>query len=149
MIKLFKNISLITLTVLFFIINTGFTVSLHFCSMEKKALLSSCGMCEASSVTDDPAKAECSDEISSSNEPTIAQTPHKCCEVKVASIIGTDEYLLAQIGSTVKLVQVDMIALTLQQDVYSTDFSSNFFPDSSPPRETTSKLFLSNHNFRI
>jgi len=149
MTKLIKNISLMTLTALFFIINTGFTVSLHFCSMEKKASLSSCGMCETPSVTDDPTKAECSDEMSSSDEPTITQTPHKCCEVKVASIIGTDEYLLAQIGSTVKLVQVDMIPFTLQHDVYSTDFSSNFFSDSSPPTETTPKLFLSNHNFRI
>lgn len=145
MTKLFKNISLITLTALFFIINTGFTVSLHFCSMEKKASLSSCGMCETPGAFDEA----CSDEMSSSDEPTITQTPHKCCEVKVASIIGTDEYLLAQIGSTVKLVQVDMIPITLQQDVYSTDFSSNFFSDSSPPTETTPKLFLSNHNFRI
>ncbi|MDP1993882.1 MAG: hypothetical protein Q8K40_01410 [Ignavibacteria bacterium] len=145
MTKLFKNISLISLTALFFIINTGFTVSLHFCSMEQKASLSSCGMCETPNAFDEA----CSDEMSFSDELVITQTPHKCCEVKVASIIGTDEYLLAQMGSTVKLVQVDMIPLTLQQDVYSTDFSSNFFSDSSPPTETTPKLFLSNHNFRI
>ncbi|MDP3149671.1 MAG: hypothetical protein Q8N83_11145 [Ignavibacteria bacterium] len=149
MTKLFKNILLITLTVLFFIINTGFTVSLHFCNMEKKASLFTCGMCEAPSVVNDPPKADCSEEMSSSDEVVITQTPHKCCEVKVASIIGTDEYLLNQIGSKVNSVQVDLIPNTLEQDVYSTDFSSNFFSDSSPPTETTPKLFLSNHNFRI
>ncbi|PIP79208.1 MAG: hypothetical protein COW85_01890 [Ignavibacteria bacterium CG22_combo_CG10-13_8_21_14_all_37_15] len=145
MTKLFKNISLITLTALFFIINTGFTVSLHFCSMEKKASLSSCGMCEAPSVTDEA----CSDEMSSSDELVITRTPHKCCEVKLASILGTDEYLLNQIGSTNKSVQVDLIPFTFQQDECVADFSSQNFSDSSPPTETTPKLFLSNHNFRI
>lgn len=149
MTKLFKNISLITLTVLFFIINTGFTVSLHFCQMERTASLSSCGMCETPDEMEDSPNMECSDEMSSSDELVITQTPHKCCEVKVAAIIGTDEYLLAQIESTAKLVQVDMIPLTFQNDGYSTDFSSYFFSDSSPPSDTAPELFLSNHNFRI
>ena len=117
--------------------------------MEKKASLSTCGMCETPDEMDDPPKAECSDEMTSSNELAITQTPHKCCEVKVASIIGTDEYLLNHIGSTVKLVQIDMIPIAFQQDEYSTDFTSDFFSDSSPPTETTPQIFLSNHNFRI
>ncbi len=111
--------------------------------MERTASLSSCGMCET------PDDMKCSDEMSSSDELVITQTPHKCCEVKVATIIGTDEYLLAQIEPTIKLVQMDMIPLTIQLDGYSTDFFPCFFSDSSPPTDTSPELFLSNHNFRI
>jgi hypothetical protein len=117
--------------------------------MEKKASLSSCGMCETSDVKDDPPKADCADEMSSYDELVITQTPHKCCEVKVASITGTDEYLLTQLGSTVKSLHVDLISFTFQQDECSADFSSKFISDSSPPTKTSPKLFLSNHNFRI
>lgn len=106
-------------------------------------------MCEAPSAVDDPPKADCSDEESVSDELVITSTPHKCCEVKLASISGTDEYLLNQLGSTVKSVHVDLIPFTYQEDEYLASINSKFISDSSPPTKTSTKLFLSNHNFRI
>jgi len=107
--------------------------------------LSSCGMCEAPSAVDEA----CSDEESTSDELVLASTPHKCCEVKLAAIAGTDEYLLNQLGSTVKSVHVDLIPFTYQEDEYLASINSKFISDSSPPTKTSTKLFLSNHNFRI
>jgi hypothetical protein len=149
MTKLLKNIALITLTVLFFIINTGFTVSLHFCSMEEKASLTSCGMCEAPIAADDPTNADCSDEESTSDELVFSSIPQKCCEVKLGAITGTDEYLINQFGTTVKAVHADLISFTYQENEYLASFSTKFISDSSPPTETTPRLFLSNRNFRI
>lgn len=106
-------------------------------------------MCESADEMVEPIKADCPDEMTFSDEVVLTRTPQKCCEVKVATIIGTDEYLLAQIEPTTKLVQMDMIPLTIQLDGYSTDFSPYFFSDSSPPTDTSPELFLSNHNFRI
>lgn len=145
MTKLFKNILLLTLTGLFFMINTGFTLSLHYCNMQKETSFSGCGMCEAPSDND----KVCSKEESTSGELSFSKIPHKCCQAVLGAIAGTDEYLLTQLESTVKSLHIDLIQFTFQQDEYSTDFSSNFFSDSSPPTETTLKLFLSNHNFRI
>ena len=113
--------------------------------MMKESSSFGCEMYEAPGIVNNV----CSDQVSPSDELVIAQTPHKCCEVKLASILGTDEYLLNQIGSTIRSVQVDLIPFTFQQDEYAADFSSRSFSDSSPPTETSLKLFLSNHNFRI
>jgi len=145
MTKLLKNILLLTLTGLFFIINTGFTLSLHYCNMMKETSFSGCGMCEAPSDND----KVCSKEESTSGELSFSKIPHKCCQAVLGAIAGTDEYLLNQPESIVKSIHVDLVSFSNQEDVYVTSFYSEFFSGSSPPTKTTTKLFLSAHNFRI
>jgi hypothetical protein len=145
MTKLLKNILLISLTGLFFIINTGFTLSLHYCNMMKETSFSGCGMCEAPSDND----KVCSNEESGSRELSFSKIPHKCCQAVLGTIAGTDEYLLNQLESTVKYVHIDLVSFSNQEEEYVTSFCSDFFSGSSPPIKTTTKLFLSAHNFRI
>lgn len=102
-------------------------------------------MCETPGERDEA----CSDEMPSLDQLVISQTPQTCCEVKAASIIGTDEYLPAQNGSIVKLGRADMISLTFQQNEFPVIFSDNFFSDLSLPPGTTPKIFLCNNSFRI
>jgi len=113
--------------------------------MMQEVSLSACVMCEAPGEMSEV----CSNEMPSLDLLMISQTPHSCCEVKVVSIIGTEEYLPAQNGSTVKSAKADMIPHTLQHYEYPVIFSDNFFSDISPPAGTTPEIFLCNNCFRI
>ena len=145
MTKLIKNISLVILTGLFFIINSGFTLTTHYCNMQQKTSFSGCGMCEEQSIADD----DCSHEDANSGEVVISSVPNKCCEITLSTIAGTDQYLIDQVGSNLKLSQVSLI-LTVHQlsdDLVFTNFG--VFSDSSPPSKNDTPIFLSNQNFRI
>lgn len=143
--KLLRNILFAALTGLFFIINTGFTLSLHYCKMMNETSVSGCGMCEEPEVTD----VVCSNEKSSSDGLSFSSIPHRCCQSILGSIAGTDQYLLNQAKSIVKSTQIDLISDINQDEVSLATLFPTFISDSSPPIKTKTKLFLSSHNFRI
>jgi len=145
MIKVTKNILLLTVTGLFFIFNSGFTLTTYYCKMQQKSSFSGCEMCEAQKQEVN----DCCEEETNTGEEGIVSVSNKCCEATIYTIVGTDEYLPNQSGSIVKSSQVDLIPFTLTQHEYSAFFAAKFISGSSPPTETTPKLFLSNHNFRI
>jgi len=143
--KLIKNISLLTLTALFVIINSGFTTTLYFCRMEKNTSFSSCGMCEKEVAVDDC----CADEDSNPTEPIITSLPINCCEVIHASILGTDDYFVSRVESVANSFHLDAMLSSDELTEYSAGQKTAFNSDSSPPKTTNTKLFLSNKNFRI
>jgi len=143
--KLIKNISLLALTALFIIINSGFTATLYFCRMEKSTSFSSCGMCEEEVAVDDC----CADEDSKPIEPVISSIPAKCCEVIHASILGTDDYFVSSVESGANNFHFGVFLSGDELAEYSAGQKTEFKSDSSPPLTTNTKLFLSNKNFRI
>jgi len=143
--KKVKNILFGLMTGLLLIVNSGFTVTLSHCNMDEEMVSSGCDMC-CSMENDNDCGIIKTDE---SNGPVLSSIPVQCCTVRIASITGTDDYLLNFFDSANKPVQLAVCSLPNLFSYESYTNENPFLLDASPPGGKHQQIYLSVQNLRI
>ena len=125
--------------------NVGLPFTVHFCAMMEKMSKEKCMSCK---VQNELTENSCCEKENKAKI-NFSSFNMDCCESKIAAAPLTDEFISSSFE--IQKMESNLSILLITEEIFSSKIvlDRNLLLDASPPTETTTKLFLPTHNFRI